>query len=62
MWVRGRGDNNSDVAAAAAAADDAARQHKINAPLLLLPLLITMGTLIQLQPNAVSLVTRIKSY
>lgn len=62
MWVRGRGDNNSDVAAAAAAADDAARQHEINAPLLLLPLLITMGTLIQLQPNAVSLVTRIKSY
>lgn len=62
MWVRGRGDNNSDVAAAAAAADDAARQHKINAPLLLLPLLITMGTLIQLQANAVSLVTRIKSY
>lgn len=61
MWVRGRGDNNSDVAVAAAA-DDAARQHKINAPLLLLPLLITMGTLIQLQPNAVSLVTRIKSY
>lgn len=59
MWVRGRGDNNSDVAAAAAA-DDAARQHKINAPLL--PLFITMGTLIQLQPNAVSLVTRIKSY
>lgn len=59
MWERGRGDNNSDVAAAA---DDAARQHKINAPLLLLPLLITMGTLIQLQPNAVSLVTRIKSY